>query len=203
MLGRAHRKAVRLGAEAFGLVEAELRARSVDQEVVPDLLGGGTFAGRLDYDIGRRVAGVTFGVELAGRRPHELDPVALVHRRQGELDLGLCHQADADPDVGRDPVVGLVGRYDCHRVAAAEPLPGERCRRVAGDAGTQHDNPAHATPPVSWTGPRGEPSPPIFGAVPERAMAAPRYRYPMGYHSAAVRSVPRGGPPRLRPPSGL
>ena len=100
VLRRADREAVAaLRAEALGLVEAQLRAGRVDQEVVRDPPRR-PVRRRLDRHVRSRVAAVSFRVDLPRRRLDELDPVPLVDRRERERHLGGLHQPDADPDVG-------------------------------------------------------------------------------------------------------
>jgi hypothetical protein len=117
VLDGADRQAVAIWAETCGLVEAQPRPGGVDQEVVPDFLGAARHP--LDDDIRSRVTCVALWVDLACPGLLELDAVALVDRREREPDLVRPHQADADPDVGRDPVVGVVGRDDRHGVIPA------------------------------------------------------------------------------------
>jgi hypothetical protein len=61
-------------------------------------------------------------------RPHggHLPAVALVDRREREPDLVRPHQADADPDVGRDP--RWVQRFTTEFIEAARP-----CRHAPSD----------------------------------------------------------------------
>ena len=146
VLGGAYRQAVAARAEPFGLVEAQPRSGGVDQEVVRNLLRQP--CGRLDGHERHRAGRVALGVDLAGRGLLELDPVALVDRRERERHLAGAHQPDPHPDIGRDPVVGLVRRYHGHRVIAAQPLPGERSGGVAGYTGPEDHDTAHREPPV-------------------------------------------------------
>ena len=146
VLGRAHGQAVVLRAESLGLVEAEPWPGGVDQEVVRNLLRA--TGHRLGDDIGRPAGGVALGVNLAGPGLLELDAVTLVDGRERERHLARSHQADADPDVGRDPVVGLIRRDHRHGVARAQPLPGEGGRGVPGDSRAENHHPAHRRPPI-------------------------------------------------------
>jgi hypothetical protein len=104
MGGQAHRQAVTaVGAQTLGLVKAQRRAGGVDQEVIGDpRLAAGVEIDRHIWGLG---ADIALGMDRAGGPLDELDPRALIHRRERERDpLGL-HQPHPDPDVGRHPVV--------------------------------------------------------------------------------------------------
>ena len=105
MLGGAHRQAVAaVWSEAFGPVEAQPGPGRVEQVVVRDAQRRAV--GRPPRR--RRASGSSgspSGWIVAGCGLHELDAVALVDGCERERDLGRAHQADADPDVRRNPVV--------------------------------------------------------------------------------------------------
>ena len=146
VVGCADGEAVAVRAETLGLVEAQLRTGRVDQEVVRDSLRRAVRR-RLDQHVRGRVAAVSLGVDLPRCGLDELDPVAFVDRSEREHDLGGLHQPDADPDVGRNPVVVRLGRDDRDAVAAAEPPARERGGGVAGNSGAENDDPRHVTGP--------------------------------------------------------
>src|SRR5450755_945241 len=144
---RAHRPAVAVRAEPFGLVKTQPRPGGVDQEVVRYLLTGSR--GGLDDDVGPRARGVAFGVNLPGPGLPELDAVVLVDRRERERHLARSHPAHAHPDVGRDPVVSLVRRDDRHGVVLAEPFPCIGRGSMPGDARAEYHHAAHRRLPIA------------------------------------------------------
>ena len=130
-----------LRSEALGLVEAQRRSGRIDQEVVRDLRARAV--GGLRGDVRSRVVAVAVRVDLPRGSLHELDPRPFVDRRQRERDLCRLHQPNPDPDVGRHPVVIRPGGDHSDGVVATEPAARERRRGMSGDAGSEHDNPAH------------------------------------------------------------
>jgi len=97
-----------------GLVQ--LGAGGVDQEVVADLLARprGSLLCRLADHVGPRIAFPALRVQLEGAGLVELDAVAGIDRRERDRDLTRGHQAHADPDVRRHPVVVRQrGHQDC------------------------------------------------------------------------------------------
>ena len=145
----AHGLRVAVRTQAWRGPEVELGSGGVDQVVV------GQFAvltraiririGQLD--IGGVVRRIALGVDGRGQGLLVADPFALVDRSELERHLLGLHLADADPDVGWDPVPLRVRGDHQHLVGPLEHPREVEGGSMAGDPSAQDYDSCHVTPP--------------------------------------------------------
>jgi len=148
--GGAHREGVAgVRAETLGGSEVELRAGGVDEVVVLDrfLLALGAFDRRRDDDEGTLVPVATLRMNGRGARLMELDALAPVDGRERERHLALGHPADADPDVGRNPVPLGIRRNDDNPVFRPEQTTRVQRRRMPRDTRPENKQCGHVDLP--------------------------------------------------------